>query len=98
MSEVLTPTVTILTMTNADQEYSFALPAGCKHFAFQCRSANDVRIAFVTGKVATSVEPFVTMKSGGSISSPEKLMANPGTTIYAACAAAGKILEFITWA
>ena len=41
-----------VTLTNANTEYSQELPPNVRSFAVQPRTAVDVRMAFVTGKVA----------------------------------------------
>ncbi len=98
MSEVLTPAVSNLTLTVADTEYSVALPAGCKYFTFQCRTAADIRFAFVTGKVAAPAAPWMTLKSGQTFNSPEKLTMIPAVaSIFFAGDAGGEIVEFIAW-
>lgn len=98
-SEVIHPGTPInLTLTSADTEYSTSLPAGCAHFSFQCRTAFDVRFAFVTGKVAGSTAPYLTLKSGNAFSSPEKLSLKPGfETIYFASSQAGVVVEVVPW-
>lgn len=96
MSEVLTPVILTKTLTNANEEYSQALPAGCKHFSMQCRTGFEIRFAFETGKVAGSTEPFATMKVGTGFTAPEKFQA-AAETLYLACAAAGKVVEIVAW-
>ena len=71
-SEVLTPVVLNVTLTSADTEYSQALPIGTKYFSMQCRTAFDVRYAFLTGRVATPTAPYATVKVGDAYNSPEK--------------------------
>ena len=99
MNEVLQPGTPInLTLTNADTEYPATLPAGCQHFSFQCRTAADIRFAFVTGKVATPTAPYLTLKATGSYNSPEKMSLKPGSeTLYFASGTAGVIVEIIPW-
>lgn len=98
MSEILTPVVTNLTLAVADTQYSIAVPAGCKYFTFQCRTAVDIRFAFVTGKVAAPTAPWMTLKSGQAYNSPEKLTMIPDVAlIYFAGDAGGEIVEFIAW-
>ncbi|MDO8704072.1 MAG: hypothetical protein Q7J84_03920 [Sulfuricaulis sp.] len=92
-----TPTPYNLTLTNADTEYSQAMPANCRKFWFQCRSAVDVRYAYVTGKVAASTAPFITMKAGGYAESPAIAQGAAPSTIYLASAIAGVVIEFEAW-
>jgi hypothetical protein len=61
-----TPTPYNVTLTNANTEYSQALPANCRKFEFQARTEATVRLAFVTGKVAASTAPYMTLKAGAS--------------------------------
>lgn len=96
-SEALTPTTYNLTLTSTNTEYSQALPAGCKHFSVQNRSAVDMRLAFVTGKVAASTAPYATIKSGGAYTSPEKMTAANVTLYLAATSAASPVAEIIAW-
>lgn len=99
MNQVIFPAVQNLTLTVADTQYSLTLPAGCQHFSFQCRTAADIRFAWVTGKVATPTAPWITLKSGSSFSSPEKLSLKPDyETIYFAGDAGGEVVELVAWA
>jgi hypothetical protein len=92
-----TPTVYNVTLTNANTEYNQALPANCRGFEFQCRTENDVRFAFVTGKVATPTAPWMTLKAGDYyVSFPVNQQASPGT-LYLASSTAGVICEIIAW-
>lgn len=95
-SEVLTPTVETLVLTVANTQYTIDL-AGVQHFSIQSRAAQDFRFAWVTGKVAGSVEPFMTCKSGQVLNAPEKCSTPPGLTLYVASANAGQVLEILKW-
>lgn len=90
-----TPAPFTITMTNADTEYSQALPANTKKFTFQCRTAFDIRFAFATGKVASSTDPYMTLKSGQVYFEDELDLTDK--ILYVACAETGKKLELITW-
>lgn len=99
-----TPTTYNLTLTNADTEYSQALPANCRYFSIQCRTGYDVRMAFVTGKVAASTAPFFTIKSGSGYNSPENFDganslqgSSSAITLYFASAQAGVVMEILCW-
>lgn len=91
-----TPTVTNKTLTNANEEYSHAFGAACKYWSIQCRTAFDVRYAFVTGKVAGPTAPYMTLKSGGAVNAPEN-WENAGGTLYLASAQAGVVVEILEW-
>jgi len=95
VSEQGTATVYNVTLTNADTEYSQALPADTRAFEFQCRTAYDVRYAWVTGKVATPTAPYQTLKAG-SVKYKENV--NLATaTLYLASAQAGVVIELEVW-
>lgn len=95
MNVVETPTLYTITMTDADTEYSQLLPSSTRKIRFQCRTANDVRYAYVTGKVAGSTAPFSTLKSGAVYT--ENDLDLSGVTLYVACAAAAKVVELEVW-
>jgi len=96
LSYASTPTIYNVVMTLANTEYSQALPAGTKKFMLQMRE-NDAayRIAFVTGKVAASTEPFYTVQAAREYYEDKLKLA--ATTIYFACGAAGKNIEITSW-
>ena len=84
-----------IVMTLVNTEYSLALPVDTKQFQFQCRGNYDVRYAFTTGKVATSVSPYFTLKAGMSIH--EDKLNLTGITVYFACGTAGQVVELLVW-
>ncbi|MDY6862918.1 MAG: hypothetical protein SV062_08015 [Thermodesulfobacteriota bacterium] len=81
-----------VTMTSADTEYTLTL-SHVNELMIQCRTANDVRMAFVTGKVATPTEPYFTIKAGGGISFENINWVS--VTLYFACSSAGKTVEIL---
>lgn len=95
VQSALTPTTYNIAMTNADTEYSQALPANTKKFTLQCRTAFDIRFAFATGKVATPNEPYMTLKSGAVYF--EDNLNLTSKTLYVACGSASKSAEVICW-
>jgi hypothetical protein len=95
-SEVMNPTILNVTLTNANTQYSVTIPGGTKHFSVQCRTAFDVRFAFVTGKVNGPTAPYATIKSGGAYTAPEKL-GYLGGELYLASAEAGVAVEVVCW-
>lgn len=88
------PSVYVLTLTNADTEYSYTLPANTKKFTIQARENVDVRFAFETGKVATSTDPYFTLKAG-NIWWEDNI--NTQSTIYFASSTADTNLEILIW-
>lgn len=92
-----TPTVYNKTLTTADTEDSQAMPDGCRGFEFQCRSGADVRFAFVTGKVAASTAPYMTLKAGDYYYSWPLNQGISPSTLYLASSTAGVVVEIIAW-
>ncbi|MBS7622809.1 hypothetical protein KEJ39_03935 [Candidatus Bathyarchaeota archaeon] len=84
-----------VTMTNADTEYSQALPSNCKKFLIHTRDGTSFRLAFVTGKVATPTEPYFTIPASQSYY--EDFIEPSSLTLYFACGTAGKTVEIIAW-
>lgn len=80
-----------VTLTNANTEYSQALPSGTKRFVMQCRTSYDVRWSWTTGKVATPTAPYNTMKAGTGYA--EDNLSLSSKTMYLASATAGVIVE-----
>ena len=94
MASLRTISVYNVTLTNANTEYSQALPPNVRSLAVQPRTAVDVRMAFVTGKVATPTAPFFTLKVGNAAALQE-LQAADDTTVYLASATAGTVVEIV---
>jgi hypothetical protein len=91
----LTPTLYNVTMTNANTEYSQALPAKTKRFSIKTRDGTAFRTAFVAGKVAAPTAPYETVPANWEYY--EDLLYVTGLTLYFGCAAAGKIVEITVW-
>jgi hypothetical protein len=92
-----TPTPYNVTCTVADTEYSQALPASCRGFELQARTQAEVRYAFVTGKVAGSVAPFLTLKAGDYYASLPLNQGAAPSTLYVASSVAGTVVEILAW-
>lgn len=90
-----TPAIYNVTMTNADTEYSQALPANTKKFIIQTRDGTEFRLAYVTGKVATPTAPWFTVRMNGTYS--EDNLTCAAQTLYFGCGDAAKIIEIIAW-
>ncbi len=82
-------------LTNANQEYSQALPANCRKLTFRCRRAVEIRYAWVVGKVAGSTAPYQTLKAGANNSIDGIKLA--GATIYFACSGGNEVVEMEAW-
>lgn len=91
-----TPTLYNVTLTLADTEYSQALPANCKVLGFQCRTSFNVRLAFVTGKVAAPTAPYLTLKADSTYFMDTCDLASG--TLYLASSEAGVVVEIEAWA
>lgn len=89
-----TPTINVVTLTNADTEYSATMPANTKKFTIQARENVDIRIAFVTGKVATPTDPYLTLKAGNVWWEDH---IDSETTVYFASSSAGTYVEILIW-
>jgi len=88
------PTVYNLTLTAADTQYQQTF-TNVKSLWFQCRTAADIRYAFVTGKVATPTAPWMTLKSGQVFE--EYNISISSFTVYFAGDAGGEVVEIEKW-
>lgn len=78
-------------MTNADTEYNQVLPDYTGHIMIRCRDGTAMRYAFVTGKVASPTEPYLTI-----LANKDRRIDNlnlVSKTLYVASGSAGKIAE-----
>lgn len=91
-----TPTLYRIDIAVLNTQYSQVLPATTRHFSMQPRQNRTVRFAFVTGKVAGSVEPFATMKNGAPYTSPP-LNLTGALTVYVASGIPNTDVEIIAW-
>lgn len=91
-----TPTIYNIVMTNADTEYSLALPTNTKILHFRCQDNTiTTRFSFITGKVATPTAPYRTLFAG-EIRNIERLNIIT-RTLYIACGIAGHTMEIEAW-
>ncbi len=93
--EVTWGTILSGTCTGTGTEYPVVLPANCRQFEIQARTEASFRIAFLTGKVATPTESYLTLKAGDYFVSPPLLAANG--TVFLASATAGTEFEIVAW-
>ena len=89
------PTVSNLTLTDADTEYSFPIPAGTRRLRVRNRELNNpIRISFTEGETADGQEYF-TLQYGEIIEVNAKM---GGSKIYLASKSqAGEVIEIETW-
>jgi len=91
------PTIYNVTLTSADTEYSQAISPNAKKFTLQCRSNADIRLAYVSGKVATPTAPYYTVKAGHIYWEDNLDTSMTTTTLYLASSDAGVVVEIIVW-
>jgi len=84
-----------VTLTNANTEYSQALPANCRKLILRCRTADTVRYAWTTGKVATPTAPYQTLKPNVDYSIDGIKIAS--AALYFASTTAGVVVEMEVW-
>lgn len=85
-----------LDLTVADTEYSYELPAGTIHIEVHALEGNDIRRAWVTGKVAGPTADYDTIP-GNSSYIRDDLHPNAGLTLYLACGVTGETALIETW-
>lgn len=90
MEQKLYPFEFNVTLTEANTEYTQALPFNTKSWTMKSRTADTVRWARTAGKVATPTAPYNTMDGGGI---PFEQGVNTDETIYLASAVAGTVVE-----
>jgi len=94
--EATTPTEYNITLTNANTEYSQALPANTRRLCFRCRTGVQVRYAWATGKVAGSTAPYQSLAAGAEYALDGVKLA--AATLHFASATAGSVIELEAWA
>ncbi len=95
IDKATTPVMYNVAMALADTEYEQALPASTKKFQIKSRDGTSCRLAFETGKVAGSVDPFTTIPTSAIYW--EDFIESDSITLYFACAVAGKKTEITAW-
>jgi hypothetical protein len=87
----------VINITNADTEYSHTLSNNCTGFTFQERSGNVIRFSFVPNTVATSTDPYCTLKANQAYTreSAGRPVKFGGLTIYFAAGASSRVVELV---
>lgn len=89
----ITPIIINLVLTDANTEYTLALPSGCVKFSFKTRnSAHDLKFSFTQGESGTN---YVTLDDGAGYSEDNVLSLNK--SIYLQSPNAGAVVELIAW-
>lgn len=81
-------------MTEADTEYSQALPDGCLTFLIHTRDESSFRLAFIEGEVVST--KFFTIPANSGYSEFE-IVPDETITLYFASNSSGKVIEIIAW-
>jgi len=92
-----TPTILNVSLASANTEYSFTLPVGCKRVRVSIidgAAADNFRLAFAAGKVATPTAPYLKFSQDKSWSHDS--LGYEGT-VYMASSAAGKVAQVEYW-
>ena len=93
-----TPTIYNIVMTLADTEYSQLLPDNTKRISANVQdgsSADNVRFAWETGKVATPTVPY--LKFPQNVQVEESDLKLTTKTLYFASSIAGKTIQIQVW-
>lgn len=84
-------------LTTANTQYSLTVPANTKRFWLKMRQKVTLRYAFETGKVASAVEPYMTLDPGVPYDSGF-VRLDAGLTIYFASASTAQpLVELEAW-
>lgn len=94
---VKTPIIANVSMPLPNTEYVYGPPNECKALQWQCRAANDVRYAWLTGVVASPspTEPYFTLKSGAVWYND--YLSITSATLHVATAASVQMVEVEAW-
>ena len=85
------PTIYNLTLTDANTEYSQALPANTTKYVVQCRTDDDVKMSFTSGESGTK---YLTIHGGQSYWED---LVKISPTLYFQSATAGVVVEIVAW-
>lgn len=97
-SLMTTPEIYNVTLTSANIQYTMAFPPNTRYFRVSIRAGlatNTYRLAYVTGKVATSVAPFLTYTQDKQYIMSDIRVNN--LTLYLASSTAGAVAEIEVW-
>ena len=82
-----------MTLTNANQEYTIALPTGSRRFTIKLRSNGVLKISYATG---TSGSNYLSVFPGCSLTE-ESLAADLNYVLYVQSPQPGAVVELVAW-
>lgn len=91
-SDSTTPVIYNVTCTNANTEYSQALPTNCRRFLIQLRTTKDLKVSFTSGQSGTT---YVSVLAGGQYY--EDTVNLTAKTLYFQSPTAGVVAEILAW-
>jgi hypothetical protein len=95
--QITVPTIATLTMTSANTEYVYNVPANVHYILFKLRDpGTNLFMSYAKGVVASQTNPYMTIPAG---SSKEINSTNlpAGLPIYFATGSSSMTLEIETW-
>jgi len=96
VNKATVPSIYNVGMSDANVEYSQALPIDAKKFLMHTEDGTEFRVAFETGHVAGLSPPFFTVPVNTSYS--EDLIEPPELSLFFAGICSGLTMEIIAWA
>lgn len=87
-----TPAIYNVPMTNADQEYSQALPSNTRKFLIKCRTSFAIKLSFTAEASGTT---YLTVPA--DMAYWEDQINDAAITLYFQCATAAKVAEIVAW-
>lgn len=88
------PFIYNVTLTTKNTQYTQKVPLLTKKIMIQARTSNIVRLAFVTGKVATPTNPYETIKAGTAYYDND---LNTRLTLFLASDTDAVVAEILCW-
>ena len=93
-----TLTVTNLTLTTANQGYSWTPGGSVVGFSIQARTAVDVKLGATEASVEVGGSSFATIKSGSVMNSPQDFASKGTVSFWFSAGTDGIVLEIVSWA
>lgn len=91
-----TPVIYNVVMTNLNTEYFQILPADTKKIEFRCQNLGfEIRYAYETGRVATSIVPYGILGPGECKTVSGLLLTDK--ILYFACSTAARVMQIECW-